>query len=204
MTKISLNGKAVTLPRFAKDGAIELLSRASPNDIFGVIVASGNKTRLMRTRYKPHLEFSLGFKIPSERTLRYTPPRHLGEVIVGHKYTDREERVPEIKDPSKSYIIIDDNFENGGTLYCAERALTLQGVKRNNIWLYVDDITNDSNRHILECHPDLLKHPGFLDRVRAFNLFKTMANIPFKTFSSERDRIMALTEALYDNPVDEV
>ena len=118
------------LPRLARDGAGDLLSHCSEEDISQVVIAAGKS-------YEKVLKTILSNKITPDRTYFYTPPG-----TVGNKRIPREEKIPQIKDPTKTYVIIDDLFERGGTLRCAVQALEEQGVKRENIWFFVMGVSD--------------------------------------------------------------
>ncbi len=84
------------LPRLARDGAADLLSHCSGEDISQVLIETGKF-------YERVLTTILSCEIGPDRTYFYTPPG-----TVGNKRISREEKIPQIKDPTKTYVIVDD------------------------------------------------------------------------------------------------
>jgi len=138
-------------PRKFRESIEELFSCAPQEDMFYVVIPSTQPPSFGQEAVMRRFERRLC--IPPERTLEYTPPG-----CVGVAREPRQEKIPQIEDPTKLYILVDDSFRSGSTLEYALKRLAEQNVQREKVWFLVAGIDDKD-------HKD---QAGFLDKAETY------------------------------------
>lgn len=114
-----------------------LLKEVTPEDIALLLIPSSHTDWVKNAIELLNIH---GLPVPSKNIYRYIPPDNVGDSKDSRGYV-RNEQIPKV-DPSKHYIIIDDQFETGDTVKCAINMLAEQGVKYENTWMLLAGIVN--------------------------------------------------------------
>lgn len=118
------------------EGAKVLLQEHSVNDIAVVVIPSRLVPHSIEARLYL-LQSCIG--VPESRIFTYVPPDEVSHKRYkpdGTAWPYREEKIPIVRDPRLTYIVLDDILDTGRTLQRAAVRLEEQGVHPDNIWFF--------------------------------------------------------------------